>query len=137
MASTVAVGIDGSFTTLSGYNGSYYAWEGEISQAVAEITNYGTNFRQYRGGVMGMSFTARGNPKFDAATHSPVPDSTDIVNLTKVPGSATLQVATGCTYSGTVIIETTRISTDQRTNDTSLEQSGRFSGQITQTWDET
>lgn len=137
MASTAAVGIDGGFTTISGYNGIYFAWSGQISQPVTETTGYSSTFRDYRGGVMGMTFTAQGTPKFDAASHAPVPDSTDTMLLTKASAAITLQVATACTYGGNALIETTDISTDLRSNDSSLSQSGKFCGTITQVWDET
>lgn len=136
MALTAAVGFDGSFTTISGYGGIYYGWSGEISQPVTETTGYGSSFRDYRGGVMGMTFTANATPKFGTSAAQPVPDSTDTMNLTRAAAAVTLQVASGCTYTGSALIETTSISTDMRTNETTLSQAGRFCGTITQLWAE-
>lgn len=138
MAATACVGIDGGFTTISGYNGIYFAWSGQISQPVTEITGYGSSFRDYRGGVMGMTFTAQGTASNNESSTAPVPDSTDTLNLTKAAAAITLKVfSTVCTYTGSALIETTDISTDLRSNDATLSQAGRFCGTITQLWDET
>jgi hypothetical protein len=136
MALTTLVGSDGGFTTLSGYNGTYFSWEAEFSQPVTETTGYTDTFRAYRGGIIGATFSATGMPRADAATTAPMPDSTDTLALTKTPAAITLTVFTGCTFGGSAIIASTRLSTDLRTNETSLTQSGNFSGTITQTWDE-
>jgi hypothetical protein len=140
MALTTAVGYDGAFTTVSGYNGTYFAWTGELSMAVTETTGYGDYGRTYRGGIYGMTFTAQGQPKFDVSTSEPIPTSAtpsaDAITPTRAGASVTLQVAATCTFAGTALIETTSFATDLRTNEASLTQAGRFSGTITQAWDE-
>lgn len=140
MALTTAVGYDGSYTTVSGYNGTYFAWSGELTMAIAETTGYSDTARTYRGGIYGMTFSAQANPRFDATTTEPIPTSgspsTDAITPTRAGAAVTLQVAAACTYAGTALIESTSINTDLRSNEASLVQNGRFSGVITQAWDE-
>lgn len=136
MALTTAVGLDGGFTTISGYNGTYFNWDATFEMVVTETTGYTETARTYRGGIHGGSFNASGMPRFGAATTTPIPDSTDVLNPTETPAAVTLTLATGCTYGASALIGTTSISTDLRSNETTLAQSGRFSGAITQTWAE-
>lgn len=136
MALTTAVGIDGGFTTPTGYGGNYHAWNASFTMIVTRTTGYALAAETYRGGIHGGTFSAQGMPTFGASASQPIPDSTDTLNPTETPGSVTLTLATGCTYGGSALIGTTDISTDQWSNDTTLSQSGNFSGAITQTWAE-
>ena len=140
MPLTTAVGYDGAYTTVAGYNGTYNAWNGTLSMAIAETTAFGDTARSYRGGVYGMTFSASGKPRFDAGTTEPIPTtsspSTDAITPTRAGASVTLTAAAACSFAGTALIESTDISSDIQSNESSLVQNGRFSGVITQAWDE-
>lgn len=140
MASTALVGNDGSITMPTGHNAVINAWTGSISQVVSETTGFSDSFRNYRGGVMGMRWTASGLPKADAATHSPLPDSTDTLAMDVAGATITLTVAEAVSgassYAGSAIIESLDISVN-KLGESTLNYSGVISGTITQTWDET
>lgn len=140
MASTRLVGNDGDITMPTNHNAVINSWSGTISQVVSETTGFGESFRQYRGGVMGMRWSATGVPKADAATHSPLPDSTDTLLMSVAGATITLKVAGAVSgessYSGTAIVESLDVGVD-KTGASTLSYSGVISGTITQTWDET
>lgn len=136
MAETRAVGNDGNITLPTGHVAVIRSWTGSITQVVTETTGFVDTFRRYRGGVMGMEWTATGGPKFGAASMLPLPESTtDVVGMDVDGATITLTVATATSYSGTGIVRQMDISSD-KLGEAALTYSGVIDNTITQTWAE-
>lgn len=131
MAETVAVGVDGSVSFISGHNAVFDSFELMIGQRLVSTTGFGDTFEEVRGGLKYGSWTCAGKPKFDVSSSAP-----NLDGIAGAGGSITLTVATGCTFQFTGVIERGGISSDVN-GGARLVYSGVTSGAVTETWDET
>src|SRR4051812_36467520 len=108
MALQIATGTDGSFTSPTGHNGKFDTWSLNVRQVVNDITGFDSSgYEENIGGLKGADFTATAHFKFDTTTTTPgLP--------TKAGGTATFQVATGCTLAATVIVSAMPMSSNVR-----------------------
>lgn len=134
MAVTSIQGYDGGVTMPTAtHDGVIRRWNANFSKATANVTGFTDTLTRNRMGILSISGSASGNPKYDAASTSP--GVSDIV----AGGSAlTLTVGTGCSYAFTAGFNSINIGSDKE-GDASLEF-GFVNGDsttLTETWDET
>ncbi len=129
MALTVASGVDGSFTTVTGHAAKFDTWKLTGGQRLINITGFDSaGFEENIGGLKYGRWEATGFARYGTAA-----TSTGIQNMSKVGGTATFQVATGCTESATCIVENVEIMQDVN-GASRLKFSGVTSGTITEVW---
>jgi hypothetical protein len=135
MAETVIIGTNGNVTLPTDFSAALNQWYLTLEQTPVETTNYGdSGNRTYRGGLRGGAGSATGFPSFDAAASAPGWDK--IADGTYgAPAAITLTAATGCTYTGNVIVSGIAFGHDLQGNAT-ITFNFVFSGAITETWDE-
>lgn len=131
MPETRAVGSDGDVTLPSGHNIVTRAWTMNINQPVTDTTGFGDTWRRNRGGVYGGGGSISGVPEFDATSTAP-----GAAALSNTGGSGTLQVATGCTYGGTMIFSNFNAGSTQG-GEATMSFDYVWDDTVTETWDET
>lgn len=144
MAKKNIAGNGGNISLPTGFNGKVNSWSATFTIYDEEVTGFDSGgcdeFEPVGVGMQGsFSFTGQ----FDDTSATPIPGaladgSTLAVGdlLSNAKGSATLTATTGCTYGGTIVV--TGISLTRNAKGV-LTGTGnfKFSGPITQTWDET
>jgi hypothetical protein len=126
-----AVGIDGSVTFVTGHNAKFDRFDLTIGQRLINTTGYGETYEVNSGGLKFGRFTASGHVKFNVATSALGMD-----DLTGTGGSAVFQLASTCTETVTVIIETINVTSDVN-GEERVTFSGPTSGAVVEAWDET
>jgi hypothetical protein len=122
-------GFNGNVTLPSTHGGAPIAWSLRAVQRKKDISRYGGNrFATQRGGIIDFTGTIRVALRKGAA--STAPGATAL----EADGAAlTLTAETGCTYSGTALMD---FSMDHANDDPAIEGTYDyvFTGTVTETW---
>ncbi len=110
MAETAIAGISGSFL-LTGHHARVSQWDAVITQDVNDCSGFGqaANWRENLGGMKVLRGSAAGYVTTAAASTAPAADFTASNDATGI--AFTLTCKTGCTYTGTAIVNNVRVGT--------------------------
>jgi hypothetical protein len=131
MPLTIAVGYLGSVTLPSGHAAKVDRWSGSFGMALIDITGFDSlGFREALGGLRSGAGSLTGHAKFDDTATSP-----GTIAAARAGGTLVLQVAAGCTVTGTALLS--NISHDVDVNGESrVTMDFAYTGTITVAWDE-
>lgn len=133
MAVTNIQGYDGGITLPAGtHDGVIRRWNGSFSRATANVTGMTDTLVRNRIGILSISGSASGNPKFDASNTSP-----GVADAAAGGSALTLTVATGCSYAFTAGFNNWNFNVDKE-GESGLEFGfvNGDSSTLTETWDE-
>jgi hypothetical protein len=131
MAELDISGFDGA-VALTGHGGDAYAWTLSAVQRKKDVSRYGnTRYAKSRGGVLDMSGVISVFLRQNAAGTAPATDALEVDGAALV-----LTAMTGCTFTGTAIIDFTM---NHAFADPAIEGTYPyvFNGDVTEAWDET
>lgn len=132
MATQYATGVDGSITLtgIAGYRVDF--WSATFSQVVVNITGFDSSgWAEFQGGLKSGRGSFAGTPKYNAATSAPW-----FKTVLTTGVSAVFTVATGCTFTGKIVISDESFSVDVN-GASRITANFVFSETITVAWDET
>lgn len=127
-------GFDGNITWLTDQALGATNWVLVVNQMEYNLDILGTAWREVSGGVKSWSGSVSGRLLYNQANSSP-----GLAALPGTPGSVTFTAASGCTYTGTVLITGAQITVDKY-DATNVNISFNFtgSGALSESaWDET
>ncbi len=133
MALTVASGVDGSVTFVTGHVAKFDSWAARYGQRMNNITGFDSGgYEENLGGLFFGEGSATGHMKYGTTATTGVL-STTAPGLSKVGGTATFQIATGCTISHSTIVSDVNVSSDVN-GAARVSFNWRSSSTVTQTW---
>ncbi len=141
MATIQGNGGDVAFPT--GWNFKASGWSMTYTVGTEETTGFDDGgFESHEPVFINWSGSITGTLEYDASNTAPIPgDLADgsalaVGDLANASGSATLTALTGCTYAGTIVVQSLPINRPTKgRGEVTLNFIG--SGPLTQTWDET
>jgi hypothetical protein len=129
MALTIASGVDGSVTFVTGHAAKFDSWTMRAGQRLNNITGFDSGgFEENLGGLKFGEGSCTGHLKYGVASSAP-----GMATFAKAGGAATFQVATGCTLAATIIVSDGTISSDVN-GAARVAYNYRTAGTITETW---
>ncbi len=131
MAVKTPVGIDGSVTPISGHYLKASSYSLDMGVRLINTTGYSDGgYEVNTGGLYYGRWSIGGFPQYDDTATSPGLDA-----LTRTAAAMVLQVAQGCVYSFSGIIEHGIVGSDVNGAET-LMFTGPTSGAVAETWDD-
>ena len=122
------VGHDAAQPTLTGHSLTAQSFNIEIHQNVSsDLAGFGDSYEEYRGGHVGGSGSVTGKIASDGG--GPGADA-----MSTSPVTVTINLASGCSYSGSAVIESFEASSDKQGNNSEGTFNFKWSGTITETW---
>ena len=125
-------GNDGDFS-LATFNLVANTWSMTVTPTVTDVTGFGDTGKQALTGMATYSGSASGFLDKDSGNTDPGLTAADLEGQTGV--ACTLTAASGCTWSGNVIVTNANVNANKN-GDTTVSMDFQFIGAVTQAWDE-